>query len=198
MIGEKFLFDNSISLPDNGWNRLASAVNKRKIFIPALSVACQEVKNTTVSDAVFALYFRGKIVEIIGLLIDYMLHAETTEYPAMHEKSRIAAKNALEILNRSFIDPPVINDLAHSVGVSKNSLQKAFRQFTGQSIYDYIVSLKIERALTLFEDRSLRIEDISKAVGYQSKITFYKTFENIFGCKPNDVRKQIILNKYFI
>ena len=192
VIGENFLLANNISLPNNGWDRLAAAVNKRRVFIPALSVACQEVKNVVVDDSVFPLYFRGKLVEMIGLLIDYMLHAEAAQYPAIHEKSRIAAKDALKILNVSFINPPVIKDLADSVGVSKNSLQKAFKQFTGQSIYDYIVSLKIERALVLFEDPSLRIEDISRAVGYQSKITFYKAFDNIFGCKPNEVRKQIL------
>lgn len=192
VIGEKFLEDNNISLPGNGWDRLAGALNKRQVFIPALSIACREVKNTTINDAVFALYFRGKLVEMLGLLIDYMLLAEATEYPALYEKSRVAARDALKILNVSFVDPPVIQDLACSVGVSKNSLQKAFRQFTGQSIYDYIVALKMERALVLFEDRTLRIEDIARAVGYQSKITFYKTFEKIFACKPSEVRKQIL------
>jgi AraC-like DNA-binding protein len=188
LITETFFSDSGLSLPHGGWDRLARVLN-RKTFIPELDVVCQEVKNTVIRDEAFIFYFHGKVAGAIGLLLDYMLKSEESDFPGIMEKSRIAARDALQVLNDTFVHPPVIENLAQSVGIDKKTLQNAFKQFTGQSVHEYIVALRMEKALLLLEDSSLRIEDIAKAVGYQSKISFYKAFESTFKCKPNEMRK---------
>ena len=50
----------------------------------------------------------------------------------------------------------------------------------------------MENALSLFENKSLTIEGVAKAVGYQSKANFYRAFEKAYGFKPNELRKQIL------
>jgi AraC-like DNA-binding protein len=173
MITESFFSDFRLSLPHNGWDRLARFINNRKIFIPALMVVCQEIKNTAIGDETFELYFRGKVIEAIGLLLDYTLKMEEKSFPVVSEKSCAAAKEALQILNNAYVTPPVIEVLAQSVGIDKKTLQNAFKQLVGQSVHDYVQALRMEKALSLLEEKSLHIEKIAKMLGYQSKINFY-------------------------
>jgi AraC-like DNA-binding protein len=195
IITESFFSGLSFSLPHNGWDRLARVINNRKTFIPALTVACQEIKNTTIGDETFDFYFHAKIVEAIGLLLDYTLKAERKKFPVVKEKSRTAAKNALKILNDTYVCPPVIEVLAESVGLDKKTLQNAFKHLAGQSVHDYVQSLRMDKALLLLREKSLHIEKIAKTVGYQSKINFYKAFEYTYGCKPNEMRRLLFSGK---
>jgi AraC-like DNA-binding protein len=195
MITESFFSDSRLSLPHNGWDRLARFINTRKTFIPALAVVCQEIKNTTIGDETFELYFRGKVMEAVGLLLDYTLKMEKKEFPLITERSRVAAKEALHILNDAYVNPPVIEALAQSVGIDKKTLQNAFKQLVGQSVHDYVQSLRMEKALSLLEEKSLHVEKIAKTLGYQSKINFYKAFECTYGCKPNEIRKLLFSEK---
>jgi AraC-like DNA-binding protein len=195
MIAESFFSDFGLLLPHNGWDRLARFINTRKTFIPALAVVCQEIKNTTIGDETFELYFRGKVIEAIGLLLDYTLKMEEKEFPLITERSRAAAKEALHILNEAYVNPPVIEALAQSVGIDKKTLQNAFKQLVGQSVHDYVQSLRMEKALSLLEEKSLHVEKIAKTLGYQSKINFYKAFECTYGCKPNEIRKLLFSEK---
>jgi AraC-like DNA-binding protein len=195
IITESFFSDFRLSLPHNGWDRLARFINNQKTFIPALAVLCQEIKNTTIGDETFEFYFRGKVIEAIGLLLDYTLKMERKSFPAVSEKSRAAAKDALQILNDAYANPPVIEVLAQSVGIDKKTLQNAFKQLAGQSVHDYVQSLRMEKALSLLEEKSLHIEKIAKMLGYQSKINFYKAFECTYGCKPNEIRKLLFSGK---
>jgi AraC-like DNA-binding protein len=195
MITESFFSGFRLALPHNGWDRLARFINTRKTFIPALAVVCQEIKNTTIGDETFELYFRGKVMEAIGLLVDYTLKMEEKELPSITEKSRAAAKDALQILNDAYVNPPVIEVLAKSVGIDKKTLQNAFKQLAGQSVHDYVQSLRMEKALSLLEEKSLHIDEIAKTLGYQSKINFYKAFECAYGCKPKEIRRLLFSGK---
>ena len=191
LITEKFLNRYQLPLPHDGWDRLARALNGKEISIPALAFVCQQVKNAGIAADAFELFLSAKAAEAVSLLLDFMLKAEATAYPSVTEKSRAAARTALQILNDSFQHPPVIEHLAQSVGIDKKTLQTVFRQMTSQTIHDYIQTLRMEKALSLLENSSLRIEDIAQTVGYHSKINFYQAFKKTFDCTPNEMKKQI-------
>lgn len=188
---EEFIHTQGITFPNYAWDRLASVFNSQKVFIPEISVLCKEIKSSQIADDFFDIYLKGKIIEMIGLLLSQMVKLEHPNNSRLHGKSYQATQKALEILNNNFTNPPIVEDLAQMVGVNKMTLQKAFHQCVGQSIYDYCVSLRMEKALSLMENDQLSIEKISKIVGYQSKINFYKAFQKVYHCKPAELRKYI-------
>ncbi|MFI3257934.1 MAG: hypothetical protein R3Y36_06520 [Spirochaetales bacterium] len=96
---EEFIQMQGISFPSYAWERLAYAFNRQKVFIPELSVLCKEIKSSQIADDFFDIYLKGKIIEMIGLLLSQMIKSETTNMFRLHEKSYQAAQKALEILN---------------------------------------------------------------------------------------------------
>ena len=188
---EQFFAEQNIVLPPNGWDRIATEI-RGKIFIPKIELILRDMKNIQINKDAFDSMLRAKMMEIFALLLDYSFEKEKSDSSAISKKSRETAKRALLILNDNYVHPPVINVLADSLGVDVATLQKAFKQITGQTVYEYIVALRMENALSLFENKSLTIEGVAKAVGYQSKANFYRAFEKAYGFKPNELRKQIL------
>ncbi|WP_312279419.1 hypothetical protein [Oscillibacter sp.] len=140
-ITDQFLEGTGAVFSDNFWNRTAHAVNNRDVSLPLLADICREIKSAEMSGEAFSLFLQGKALEAAGLLVDYTLSFGLKRTPSLTTKARDAAKSALQILNQSFVQPPVIEDLAKPIEINKQTLQRAFQQLTGQSIHEYIKSI---------------------------------------------------------
>ncbi len=189
IVTESFFHEANIMMPEDGWNRAARSINQREFSLPALATICRQIKQSQIQDECFPIFFRAKIIEAVSLLLDHAFQIEKNKMPSISKKSRLAVQEALHILDDCYISPPIIKDLALTVGVNKKTLQFAFDQIVGQSIHKYIRMLKMQKSIILLEDRTMRIEDVARAVGYQSKIHFYKAFKSTYGCTPFEMRK---------
>ena len=188
-ITETFLAKAGLSLSNEAWDRAAMNINNGEISLPSLAQVCQDIQYASVIDECFPFYFHAKSVEAIALLLDYALDRNNRKPSSLSSKSISIAKEALQALNRSYANPPVIETLARSVGIDKKTLQSAIQHMTGQTVNGYIRSLRMEKALSLLTEGTMRIDEIAKAVGYHSKINFYKAFADTFACTPNEMRK---------
>ncbi len=188
-ITETFLTKAGLVVSDENWDRAAMVINQGEVSLPSLAQICHDVKYAPVADAVFSFYFHAKAVEAVSLLLNHAFSQHTHKPVSLSSRSINAAKEAIQILNQAYVNPPVIETLSRDVGIDKKTLQNAVRHMTGQTINGYIRSLRMEKALSLVMEGTMRIDEISKTVGYHSKMNFYKAFEDTFGCTPNVMRK---------
>lgn len=194
-ITESFFEEVNISMTHSSWDQLGQIINQRKITVPGLAYICREIKQSKLEGISFELFFKAKVIEAISLLIDYAEQCEKdTEY-RITEKTRMAVKKALNIINDNYVSPPIISDLAIDVGINKKTLQQAFQLIVGESIHKYVRALKMQRAIMLLDVNDKSIDDISKLVGYNSKIHFYNAFKSTFNCTPHQMRKKILQGK---
>src|SRR5262249_60701315 len=78
--------------------------------------------------------------------------------------------------------------LARLVGLTRSELSAAFLGFVGQTIREYINTVRLRNAL----DKVLRgdkIETIAMVVGYRSRTTFYRHFQKVTGLTPAALRR---------
>ncbi|MDO4754064.1 MAG: AraC family transcriptional regulator [Bacillota bacterium] len=188
---QRFFEEQNMVMPTNVWDRIATET-RGKIFIPKIELILRDIKHIAINKSAFDIFLRAKTAEIFALLLNHTLEKEGEEVSVLSAKSREAARRGFEILNENYINPPVIDVLADSLEVDTGTLQKAFKQIAGKTVYEYIVALRMEKALSLLENKSLTVEGIAEAVGYQSKANFYKAFEKAYNCKPGELRKQIL------
>lgn len=189
MVSDDFLKQENINITEEDWNRLARGINGRNVSIPAITSLLKQIRQSNIGDELFEKYLKTKTIEAFLLVLDYVQKKEKLELKRLNNKSHKAVKGAISILDDSFINPPIISELSKMVGVDKKTLQFAFKEIVGLSIHKYIRTLKMQKALLLLEDKKMNIEDISKAVGYQSKIHFYRAFEEVFSIKPSEMRR---------
>ena len=136
------------------------------------------------------LYMHSKAVEIVCHALDAF---ESEKGPASLEATKLTASNVLkaqQLLTESFVNPPSLRDLAREVGMSRTSLCTGFRQVLGQSVFDYIEDLRMQRALTLLKEDASSVTAIAHAVGYNHSSSFSVAILRRFGATPSELRRK--------
>jgi AraC family transcriptional regulator, arabinose operon regulatory protein len=77
-----------------------------------------------------------------------------------------------------------IQELAGHVKLSESHLTKLFRQKTGTSPIDYFINLKMQEAIRLLSNRSMRIKEVAFQLGYNDPYYFTRIFTRQMGTSP--------------
>lgn len=88
-------------------------------------------------------------------------------------------------MDRSYAQPLDIASLARDVHLSAGHLSRQFVLAYGETPYAYLMTRRIERAMTLLRTTDLSVTDVCFAVGYQSLGTFSTRFTELVGVAPS-------------
>ncbi len=86
-------------------------------------------------------------------------------------------------------NPPTILDLSHRVGLNHNQLTEGFRQMFGQTPFEYLRILRLEKARKLLTDHTCNVTEAAYEVGFSSPSHFTKNFRRAFGITPKALQK---------
>lgn len=110
--------------------------------------------------------------------------------PHESASSSFIVKNALKYIEANYNQKLTLCEVAEKTYVSQWHLSKLLNRHTGQSFSDILNHCRIEHAKKLLEDPSLRIGDISDAVGFLDLAHFSRVFKKQEGMSANEWRNQ--------
>lgn len=84
-----------------------------------------------------------------------------------------------------------IDDYARECNISVCWFIRCFKQVTGQTPLQYIISLRISNAQMLLETTDYTIAQIAQEVGYDNPLYFSRLFHKQTGVSPNQYRKKL-------
>jgi len=84
-----------------------------------------------------------------------------------------------------------ISRLAEISGISEAYFARAFKDAFGIPPHRYLLTRRIEWAVTLLRDTDLPITEIAFQTGWNSMGTFGRTFRDVTGENPTDLRQRI-------
>lgn len=84
-----------------------------------------------------------------------------------------------------------VGRLAQVSGVSEAHFARSFKQAFGIPPHRYLLTRRIERAMTLLRETDLSITDVAFDTGWASLGTFGRTFRDITGDSPSAVRMRV-------
>ena len=84
-----------------------------------------------------------------------------------------------------------VSRLAEVSGVSEAHFARSFKQAFGLPPHRYLLTRRIERASALLRDTALPIIDIAFQTGWGSLGSFGRTFRDITGESPTDLRERV-------
>ncbi|MET0704314.1 MAG: helix-turn-helix transcriptional regulator [Mycobacterium sp.] len=94
-------------------------------------------------------------------------------------------------IDRDYAQPLDVEELAHGVNMSAGHLSRQFRHAYGESPYAYLMTRRIERAMTLLRRGDLNVTEVCFAVGCSSLGTFSTRFSELVGVAPSVYREQV-------
>lgn len=100
-------------------------------------------------------------------------------------------EKVLEYIHQHLFLALSLDDIAQKSCWSRWQLQRVFVTETGVSVAQYIREIKLSRAAeVLLDAHSERVLDIALSLGFNSEISFSRSFKQFFGCSPRDYRKR--------
>ena len=92
-------------------------------------------------------------------------------------------------IDREYARPLNVAALARGAHMSAGHLSREFRRVYGESPYAYLMTRRIERAMTLLRRGDLSVTDVCFAVGFSSLGTFSTRFTELVGVAPSVYRR---------
>ena len=93
-------------------------------------------------------------------------------------------------IDRDYAQPLNVPALASEVHMSAGHLSRQFKEAYGESTYSYLMTRRIERAMTLLRRGDLSVTEVCFAVGCSSLGTFSTRFTELVGMPPSTYRRQ--------
>lgn len=85
-----------------------------------------------------------------------------------------------------------VEEIARSVGLSRRSLEIRFRKALGESVYEAVQRMKIDRAMELLADPSLPVGEVAFATGFSDQKDLTRSFSRRAKETPTAYRKRLL------
>lgn len=93
-------------------------------------------------------------------------------------------------IDRDFAQPLDVEALAAGAHMSAGHLSREFKKAYGEPPYAYLMTRRVERAMTLLRRGDLRVTDVCFAVGFSSLGTFSTRFTELVGMSPSTYKRE--------
>ncbi|MDF2961605.1 MAG: AraC family transcriptional regulator [Paenibacillus sp.] len=161
-------------------NRLMLELNiqSRELEEKELSLWERVFKQETITDLKFTL--ESHLTEVCSLI---------------QEKRNGKSSNVIErirkVIEQRYPDNVTVSDIAESVFLSSTYVSLLYKQETGETVYEYLTKVRIEKAKELLRDPSFKFYEVCYAVGYSDPSHFSKLFKKATGFTPSAYREQV-------
>lgn len=92
-------------------------------------------------------------------------------------------------IDRDYARPLDVEALACGIGMSAGHLSRQFRAAYGESVYAYLMTRRIERAMALLRRGDLSVTEVCLEVGCASLGSFSARFTALVGVPPSVYRR---------
>lgn len=123
------------------------------------------------------------------------LESRSGSVPAPHRSAvvpedLVLLRRVRDRIDREYAEPLDVQQLAQGVHLSAGHLSRRFRKEFGETPYSYLMTRRVERAMTLLRMTESSVTDVCMDVGFSSLGTFSTRFKELVGVTPSRYREQ--------
>ncbi|MFN3302166.1 MAG: helix-turn-helix transcriptional regulator [Roseateles sp.] len=153
----------------------------------AVSLAHQVVHAPAQPGLVERLHQEARVIEIVAEALAAIAGEESSE-PVLSTRDHRRLRELLARLDGGEFEDCSLQQIARSIGMSASSLQRHFKAFTGQGLFEYLRGRRLEAARESLERQGLSVCEAAAVAGYGNAANFATAFKRRFGCSPSAVR----------
>lgn len=161
-----------------------------KALNPSEILVLNQLFNDQNTNSLAELYLKGKVYELISL---YFNHNQDSEQacPFLDDEENVEKiKKAKQIILENIAEPPTLQELASTIGLSLSKLKDGFKQIYGETVFNFLLDYKLELARKMLLSKKYNVSEISLKVGYSTPSHFISAFKKKYGTTP----KQYIIS----
>lgn len=156
------------------------------IFTPlACSKEIEELAFDTLHNYEREYYCIGNLYKIF----DYMVTNSKDRVENTISNSLLYVKKVIAFIQLKYAEPIKIESIAYACGLNRSYLTRLFKEATGYSLQEYLLTYRMKAASKLLSDTDLTVQAVAGQVGYSDAFTFAKAFKRHIGKSPSDYRR---------
>ncbi|MGJ1430265.1 helix-turn-helix domain-containing protein [Sphingobacterium spiritivorum] len=104
-------------------------------------------------------------------------------------------REIIAYIQQYFNGPLDVQHLTQKFHLSERTLSRWLKKETGSTIFQFVKSVRVQKALELIESSNMEIVEITHAVGYNSLSAFSSVFKEFMGESPQEYKKRLLKEK---
>ena len=182
------------------WDDTSSKEAMQAVCIEAIAAMVQMCRESGLAE--LAPEGREQILYTELLTQDTML--QTREFmidygyrlcDAFQEKKQDQSKQIVQeverIIKNEFHTQLSLDSIADKVFLSPSYVNRVFKNHTGETIFDYLQSVRMAKALELLGQPQHRVYEVGTLVGYENPSYFSLVFKKCYGVTPKKYRERL-------
>jgi AraC-like DNA-binding protein len=168
-----------------------SVENKEKKYYtedditPSMAIVLNQLFHYNLNSSIKNLYYKGKGYELLSLYFNRSEDPNIDHCPFLIDEENVAKiKKAKEIVINNMAEPPGLQELADTIGLTLKKLKTGFKQVYGDSVYSFLFDYKLEYARKLLDSGTYNVNEVGVLIGYSTSSHFISAFKKKFGTTP--------------
>ena len=158
---------------------------------PVYSNAAEHIRHACASEAESSTYKLTVMNAIFSFLITLAADWNTHYQPDQNWQQRNnIVKQCLSYMNANYAQKLTLDQIAQQVHVHPNYLCNIFKASTGQSVFEHLSRIRVERATKLLRTSQKSMAQVAAECGFNSPNFFTRKFREIIGTTPKSYSKQ--------
>lgn len=129
---------------------------------------------------------RAQLVRFLAFVNRYFAKASRRGSP--HTRGMETIRNVLHEMEERLDHPWTLKELSDRAHLSPSRFSSLFAQVVGTSPMDYLIQLRLTRAVDLIERTDGKIIDIASECGFRNLSNFNRLFKQYIGKLPSELR----------
>lgn len=156
-----------------------------------MALAAQSLLNYRQGSEMRKLKLQAKSYEVLYQFFKRLedLERSGNGHSRITASDREKAEQAKLYLERNYVEPPTLIEIAHRLGTNEAKLANTFKIEFDCTIFEYLQKVRMENARTLLRQSDISITQIAMDVGYQYPGNFTTAFKRHFGVTPRAFRQ---------
>lgn len=183
IVDENFWLENGLDPATYTFERLFRDTHTEALF---QHVAAQAQHHAASDDPLSTAMLRNAV---LALLVELCTHhaAPKPPKPSTATAAEEYVKSTLDYINDNLARPLTLDLLAERCGITKYHLARAFKRYTGQTVFTYLNTLRcLEAELCIANGMS--VTQAAFENGFDSLPYFSRTYKRLIGTSPSHIK----------
>lgn len=106
-------------------------------------------------------------------------------------KTNQRMQKAIDYIRENYATDLNMAVVSNHISMNYSLFSFTFKQYTGTNFVNYLKNIRVGEAKRLLTETDMKVNEISKAVGYDHEKHFMKTFKSITGLTPSQYRNNL-------
>lgn len=135
---------------------------------------------------------KKELEKVVEKAVSAIMSMSLPENPEFYEENdeNIVEMKIIPYIHDHYTEMITVSEIADYAALNPQYMMRLFKKERGESILEYVTSLRLELSKELLRKTDLTNEQIADRVGYATSNYFIKLFKKVYRMTPREYRKQ--------